>query len=110
MSGFMAGFFISFAEFLCTGQIYLPTILYMMRESETTFKAFMFLIVYNFFFILPILGMVLSIYYGVSVKKIEDFVKKIKMMRSTKCLIGALFMFFAFYILSIITDRLKTGL
>jgi len=102
MSGFITGFLVSSMEFLCTGQIYLPTILYMIRESETTFKAFMFLIIYNLFFILPILGMVLSIYYGISVKKIENLVKKVKMMRGAKFVMGVLFMFFAFYMLNII--------
>lgn len=102
MSGFITGFLVSSMEFLCTGQIYLPTILYMIRESETTFKAFMFLIIYNLFFILPILGMVLSIYYGISVKKIENLVKKVKMMRGAKFVMGVPFMFFAFYMLNII--------
>ena len=48
------GMVISAGEFLCTGQVYLATIIYLLQTgSSFTLKALMYLVVYSFAFIIP---------------------------------------------------------
>jgi len=53
---FVLGVVISFTEFLCTGQVYLPVIISLIQWSEDfNFKAIVYLILYNFMFVLPLI-------------------------------------------------------
>ncbi len=51
----IAGFFISVLEFACTGQIYLPTITFMISRPGLKFRPILALIVYNIMFIVPLI-------------------------------------------------------
>jgi cytochrome c biogenesis protein CcdA len=51
----IAGFLISFLEFGCTGQVYLPTITFMVSRMGFTLKPLIALILYNFMFVLPLI-------------------------------------------------------
>jgi cytochrome c biogenesis protein CcdA/thiol-disulfide isomerase/thioredoxin len=53
---FFAGFFISFLEFACTGQVYLPTITFMLSKSNITLKPLIALFAYNVMFIIPLIA------------------------------------------------------
>jgi len=61
---FISGFFISAEELICTGQVYLPTILYIFTLSKYRLKAVGFLLIYNIFFILPLIVIFIFAYYG----------------------------------------------
>jgi hypothetical protein len=52
---FLAGFLISFLEFGCTDQVYLPTITYIISISEFALKPILALFAYNVMFILPLI-------------------------------------------------------
>ncbi|HEX7320400.1 MAG TPA: cytochrome c biogenesis protein CcdA [bacterium] len=49
-----AGFLVSFLEFGCTGQVYLPTIMFMISNARTSLKPLWALLLYNFAFIVPL--------------------------------------------------------
>ncbi len=49
------GFSISFVEFACTGQIYLPTISYISRHEGLTLTKVLLLLLYNVFFLIPLI-------------------------------------------------------
>jgi len=51
---FVAGILISFLEFGCTGQVYLPTITFVVSKTDFGLKPLMTLIIYNTMFILPL--------------------------------------------------------
>jgi hypothetical protein len=53
--GFLLGIVISFLEFFCTGQIYLPTIMYMVKMPELMMKAVFYLAFYSFMFVFPLI-------------------------------------------------------
>lgn len=60
------GFLVSSVEFICTGQIYLPTLVFLSGVSSVR-RAILFpLFVYNLFFIIPLLGIFLAVYLGMS--------------------------------------------
>jgi len=53
---FGLGVIISFTEFLCTGQVYLPVIISLIQFSEHfNLGAIFYLILYNFMFVLPLI-------------------------------------------------------
>ena len=59
---FLLGMIMSVLEFLCTGQVYLATILYIMHDSNAlSIKAFTYLCVYSLAFILPLLVVIILI-------------------------------------------------
>lgn len=50
----LLGIIISVGEFLCTGQVYLATIIYLLQsDAVLSFKAFSYLFLYSLFFIIP---------------------------------------------------------
>ena len=52
---FAAGLLISFLEFGCTGQIYLPTITFMISKAGWQLKPVLSLVLYNIMFIVPLI-------------------------------------------------------
>jgi thiol-disulfide isomerase/thioredoxin len=71
-----AGFVISLLEFTCTGQVYLPTILFVMTIPSLRAGAFSYLILYNIFFILPLLAIFGVVYWGVTSEQLSFFLQK----------------------------------
>jgi len=67
---FIAGFLVSILELACTGQVYLPTIILMVRSSGTRAVALSYLILYNICFIVPLLVVFGVVYFGVSSQSI----------------------------------------
>ncbi len=55
IGSFIAGILISFLEFGCTGQVYLPTITFVVSRGNLGIKPTLILIIYNIMFILPLI-------------------------------------------------------
>ena len=71
------GVLISVGEFLCTGQMYLGTILYVLHGGETfSLRAVMYLIIYDVAFILPVIAITLIIHKGRNVFDISELVRR----------------------------------
>ncbi len=78
---FLTGLSISFVEFACTGQIYLPTLSYIAHKKGVTVERLAYLLLYNIFFLLPLLGIgLLAIFIEQRVvsKKLSAKIKEIK--------------------------------
>jgi cytochrome c biogenesis protein CcdA len=67
------GFIISMIEFVCTGQVYLPTILFIISVPEMRVRALAYLLVYNLAFILPMVTVFLLAFWGVSSERLGLF-------------------------------------
>ncbi len=70
-SSLVLGFLVSIFEFACTGQVYLPTLAYLVRIDRQV-SAVLFLLLYNLCFILPLLVVFAGSYLGVSSARITD--------------------------------------
>ena len=68
LGAFGAGILISFLELACTGQVYLPTIIFVSSIPELRLQAFLYLILYNLLFILPLVVIFVLVYYGTTSK------------------------------------------
>jgi len=73
---FAAGLLIAFLEAICTGQIYLPTLMYVAGISTLRYQALTYLLLYNLAFITPLLVVVGVVYIGSSSQTIARFVEQ----------------------------------
>ena len=71
-----AGFVISLLEFTCTGQVYLPTILFVTNIPSLKVSATFYLILYNVMFIMPLLIIFGVVYWGVSSEQLSFFLQR----------------------------------
>jgi cytochrome c biogenesis protein CcdA len=73
---FSLGFVIAVTEVVCTGQVYLPTIGYIMTIPKLRVHAFFNLILYNIMFIVPLVGIFIAAFFGVTSEKMALVTKK----------------------------------
>ena len=76
ISSFIVGFLVSLLEAVCTGQVYLPTIVFILKNTDLKLKAATYLFLYNFMFILPLIVIFLLSLAGVNSAKFNNFLKK----------------------------------
>jgi thiol-disulfide isomerase/thioredoxin len=76
LSALGAGFVISLLEFTCTGQVYLPTLLFVTNIPALRGSAFLYLLLYNVMFITPLLAIFGVVYWGVTSEQLSFFLQK----------------------------------
>ena len=76
ITALMLGFFIALLEGACTGQLYLPTLVFVAQVPELRIKALSYLILYNLMFILPLIGIFLLVLLGVYSEKLSLFYRE----------------------------------
>lgn len=70
------GFSVSLVEAVCTGQVYIPTIVLIMKDPAMRLKAWLYLLLYNVMFILPLLSVFILCAVGIKSEGINNFFKK----------------------------------
>ncbi len=100
LAAVVSGFFISVSEFICTGQIYLPTLIFVSRVPELRVRAILYLIVYNIAFIIPLVIVFVSTYKGMQSSTINKFWRnKVKFVKLGTCFFFVfLGLFISYYI------------
>ena len=76
IGAFVTGLIISLLELACTGQVYLPTIIFVSSVPELRLRAIFYLIVYNLLFILPLVVVFILAYFGTTSQELTKFLKK----------------------------------
>jgi len=76
IGAFVSGLFISILELACTGQVYLPTIIFVSSMPELKLRAIFYLVLYNLLFILPLMVVFILAYYGTTSKELTGFLQK----------------------------------
>jgi len=76
LAALVSGLIISLLEFTCTGQVYLPTILFVTNISSLRGSAISYLVFYNLMFILPLLAIFGLTYWGVTSEQLAFFLQK----------------------------------
>jgi cytochrome c biogenesis protein CcdA len=88
---FVTGIIVSFLELACTGQVYLPTIIFVMSVPELRTQATLFLLIYNLLFIAPLVVVFVLAYYGTGAKQFSNFLQE----RAATVKLGLSFLFLA---------------
>ncbi len=92
----LLGFLVSVFEFACTGQVYLPTLAYLARSRRDASAAGL-LVLYNAFFILPLLVVFAASALGVTSSRIAALYQK--RMGAVKLGLAAVFLGLALFTL-----------
>ena len=72
---FLVGTCVSILEAACTGQVYIPTIAFVLKVPQLRLKAFIHLILYNIMFILPLIFIFILSLIGVNSQRLNQFLK-----------------------------------
>ena len=70
------GFLVSILELLCTGQLYLPTIAYILKVPDLKIKALGYLLFYNLMFIVPLAVVFSLAFFGLTSSHFEKLARK----------------------------------
>jgi cytochrome c biogenesis protein CcdA len=76
LSAFVLGFAVSLVELACTGQVYLPTIIFMLGVPQMRLRAGLTLVIYNLMFIAPLIVVFLLAYYGTTSQQLGAWLQK----------------------------------
>jgi len=94
---FLIGGIVSSFELICTGQIYIPTISYIIAETQYRWAAVFALFLYSVIFTLPLLTVFFVVFFGGNSEKIKVFMMR-KNVFKVKILNGIIFAAFAVYL------------
>ncbi len=86
---FLTGVFVSLIELACTGQIYLPTIIFVLSIPELRVQAISYLLLYNLVFILPLVVVFVLVYYGTTSHQLGRFLER----NTARVKLGAVILF-----------------
>jgi len=75
-ASFVLGLVISLVELACTGQVYLPTIIFVLGIPEWRARASLALLLYNVMFILPLVVVFLLVYFGTTSEQLMAWLAK----------------------------------
>ncbi len=84
------GFCVSLVEAVCTGQVYLPTVVLIMQDPSFRMKATLYLLLYNVMFIMPLIAIFALAMAGYESKTFNNFLKK--HLGATKLLLCLVFL------------------
>jgi len=97
IAAFVTGFLVSLLEAVCTGQVYLPTITFVLRSAEVRLQAAGYLVLYNIMFIVPLAVIFVFALAGVSSGQFTKFLHR--HFLAVKILMACLFFMFALFLL-----------
>jgi cytochrome c biogenesis protein CcdA/glutaredoxin len=72
----VTGAAISVIELACTGQVYLPTILFVLGVPGLRVRAGLYLLLYNLMFVLPLAVVFLLAYFGTTSQQLAQFINR----------------------------------
>jgi len=75
-SACLSGFLVSLLEAVCTGQVYLPTITFILKSNPLRPEALGYLLLYNIMFILPLAVIFIFALMGATSADFSSFLKK----------------------------------
>lgn len=72
----VTGFLVSVLEAVCTGQVYLPTIVFVMKTTEFKARAWQLLVLYNLMFIVPLCAVFVLAVFGTRSAQFAAFFRR----------------------------------
>jgi cytochrome c biogenesis protein CcdA len=96
-STLITGFLVAILELVCTGQVYLPTITFVLKTAQLKLQALGYLVLYNIMFIAPLFIIFLFALFGATSEQFAKFLKK--HLALTKILMAILFFALGIFLL-----------
>jgi cytochrome c biogenesis protein CcdA len=76
LAALSTGFLVSLLEAVCTGQLYVPTIAFILKTAPFKLLAFGYLVLYNLMFVVPLFIILLFSMLGTTSAEFSGFLKK----------------------------------
>jgi cytochrome c biogenesis protein CcdA len=76
LSAFATAVVVSGLEFICTGQVYLPAIVFMRTQAEHRLESVYYLLTYNLAFIIPMTAIFIGAYLGITSRRMASMSRK----------------------------------
>ncbi len=76
VSALVTGFLVSILEAVCTGQLYLPTIIFVMKTSQYKWQALEYLLLYNVMFTVPLVAVFVLALLGTTSEQFASFMRR----------------------------------
>jgi cytochrome c biogenesis protein CcdA len=73
---FVTGMVVSIIELACTGQVYLPTIVFVLGVPEMRAQAGLYLLLYNLVFVLPLVAVFVLITFGTTSQQLRVLIHR----------------------------------
>ncbi len=73
---FVVGVCVSILEAACTGQVYIPTIVFILKIPSLRLKAFTYLVLYNIMFVFPLIIIFVLALFGFTSQQFSKFLKR----------------------------------
>ncbi len=89
LAAFTTGLLVSLLEAVCTGQLYVPTIAFILKTTPFKLRAFAYLVLYNIMFIVPLFIIFLFALLGATSQEFSKFLRK--HISAIKILMAAIF-------------------
>ena len=89
LGGLVTGAAVTILESVCTGQSYLPVLMYMLKKDLSHFCSWALLIIYNLLFVLPLIIVFICFHRGMEVAALINWSKRNLVI--TKILLGLFF-------------------
>lgn len=97
LSALITGFLVSILEAVCTGQMYLPTIAFVLKSTDLKIHAAGYLLLYNIMFVTPLFGVFVLALMGASSEQFALALKK--HMSLVKILMAVMFVGLGLFLL-----------
>jgi len=97
IGGIVTGAGVTILESVCTGQSYLPVLMYMLKHNLNNLCSWVLLIVYNLLFILPLAVVFVCFHRGMEINSLISWSKR--NLVKTKILLGVFFLAMAILLL-----------
>ena len=92
----LLGMILAFGEFLCTGQIYLASILVLLQSDNANLISVVYLLAYSFAFVVPLLAITILLYFGKKTFNLSEVL--LEKLPFIKIASSILFILFGLYI------------
>lgn len=92
-TAFFIGVLVTLLETVCTGQVYVPTLVLIIKSGASPFLGLIYLLLYNLMFILPLVVVFGLILYGIKVQHLIDWSRQ--QVVKSKVIMGCLFIILA---------------
>ena len=90
LSGFGIGVCVTALESICTGQVYVPTLVLVLRSSSYAWLATEYLLLYNLMFIVPLIIILVLVWNGLRMEHLLAWSRGHVVF--SKCLLGLFFL------------------
>jgi len=95
--GLLIGTAVTVLESVCTGQVYVPTLVLILKDSTySESRAWLLLLLYNLLFILPLVTVFTAVYFGLKTEALLTWSRR--NVVASKLLLGLFFVLMALFI------------